>query len=408
MNAMKLCTGLLLALLVSACATSAQPLLERRSVSELELSRSKLLDATSNTLQHANSNKDVLYFQTEDGSGAQALTSFGGLVTAENMAAVDAVTQADAAQLMDKVPVDPAKVFTKAATGSAIRLVAAGSNSAVKASPYLYISKAEPDVLLIAAALIVEGAGSSEGLQNKYMYQISGQYSLADLSALNDVAATKLNAQIEAGYSQILKRIAADSKNAGVLANKINFKSPFLSPGFDYELTGTVVGDDADVTWIRVAGGMFALQKGSITVTTLPLSVVAAAPTAEVAPPVSEPVAAAVETLPVVAESTPAIAPVVTAPRTAAVPTPAPVKKPVVVVEVTPQATQANAKDGASLRSTPALASAGGKIVAILPAGTPVILKQKISNGSGVWWNVSTTSKGEGWIRELELDQIKR
>jgi hypothetical protein len=40
-------------------------------------------------------------------------------------------------------------------------------------------------------------------------------------------------------------------------------------------------------------------------------------------------------------------------------------------------------------------------------AGAPVILKQKIANGSGVWWFVSVEAKGEGWIRESELDLIK-
>lgn len=408
MNTMKFCTGLVLALLTSACATSAQPLLERRGVSELEISRSKLLDETSTTLQHVNANKDVLYFQTDDGTGADALASFGAIVAAENMVAIDSVTQADAARLMDKVPVDPAKAFTKAATGSPIRVVATGSSAAVKVSPYLYISKAEPEVLLLAAALIVEGSGPSEGLQNKYMYQIFSQYSPADLSALNDAAAAKLNKQIEDGYSQILKRIAADAKGSASLEKKINFKSPFLSPRFDYELTGTIVADDADVTWVRVAGGMFALQKESIIATVQPLPVVAAAPNAEVQlSPVTATAPASVEASPEVAEPAPAIPPAVPAPRAAVASAPAPAK-PAAPAAPTPQAVQANARDGASLRATPALASAGGKIVAILPAGSPVILKQKISNGSGVWWNVSAVSKGEGWIRESELDQIKR
>ena len=73
-----------------------------------------------------------------------------------------------------------------------------------------------------------------------------------------------------------------------------------------------------------------------------------------------------------------------------------------------PQAGQANTKDGASLRATPVLASAGGKIIAILPAGTIVTLKQKVSNQSGVWWYVSNEAKGEGWVREGELDKVQR
>ncbi|PTU31642.1 hypothetical protein CJD38_10005 [Stenotrophobium rhamnosiphilum] len=409
---MKLCASFLLVLLVSACATFAQPVVVRQGVSELEVSRSKLLDETNSTLQYVNSNKDALYFQTDDGTGSDAFASFGAIVAAENMVAIDAVTQADAAQLMDKVPVDPAKAFTKAATGSSIRLAA---GSAVKVSPYLYISKAEPEVLLLAAALIVEGSGPSEGLQNKYMYQIAGQYSPADLASLNDAAAAKLNKQIEDGYSQILKRIAADAKGSASLEKTINFKSPFLTPRFDYALTGTIVADDADVTWVRVAGGMFALQKESIIATVQALPVVAAAPAAEALPPPAPAAApASVEPSPETVEAVPEIPAAVPAVRAAVTPTPAPaparvaVKPAAPVVAVAPQATQANAKDGASLRATPALASAGGKIVAILAAGTPVILKQKISNGSGVWWNVSAAAKGEGWIRELELDQIKR
>lgn len=109
----------------------------------------------------------------------------------------------------------------------------------------------------------------------------------------------------------------------------------------------------------------------------------------------------------------PAAAPAATAAPAAVMsaPAPQPVAAPAVAPPVSTlapaSADGAIARDGASLRDRPMLANAGAKILAVVPAGTPLMLKQKISNRYGIWWYVGAETRGEGWIREQELDRAR-
>ena len=43
----------------------------------------------------------------------------------------------------------------------------------------------------------------------------------------------------------------------------ITFKSDFLAPRLNFDLTGALISQNADVTWVRTYGGIFALRKSN-------------------------------------------------------------------------------------------------------------------------------------------------
>ncbi len=251
------------------------PIAVRQVGNEMALARTPMLDQTNHMAKHLDDKKNVLYFQNFGGGGATVGLLLGPLGVAANIKAIDSNTLKDVEVLRGKLESDPVGAFKSAAAAGAVVVHEQPNGTASRATPYLYVVKMqqEPDVLAIAAALIVESPQDKAGnrknaparaeWQYKYMYQLAGRFTPASLAALDDSAKAQLQRELEAGYGAILAMMARDTAESAAKEQKVKFKSPFLVPRFDLEQIGSLIAEQADVVWIRNPTGVYGIRRES-------------------------------------------------------------------------------------------------------------------------------------------------
>lgn len=251
---------LALALTLTGCATppsfqSSQPLTSEHSYS---LSRSALLDQTSQSVAHLDSDREILYVQEFGGGGLATGLLFGALGVAANMAMINAQTESDAALLKDKISIKPRQVFIERAQQKALKL---NDGAEAKITPYLYVSKTNGEQMLVATALLIEQGDGKAKWTGKYMYQLPGKYSKQQLANLDAGQQQQLSADVSQGFDVLLDYITHEQPAMG--ERTITFKSDFLAPRMDFDLTGALISQNDDVAWVRTYGGVFALRKSN-------------------------------------------------------------------------------------------------------------------------------------------------
>lgn len=250
---------LTLALTLTGCATpsfqSSQP---RTSEHGYSLSRSALLDQTSQTTTHLDSDRDILYMQEFGGGGIATGLLLGPLGVAANMAMINAQTESDAELLKDKIGIQPRQVFIERAQQKALKL---NDGAEAKITPYLYVLKTNGEQMLIATALLIEQGEGKSKWTGKYMYQLPGKYSKQELARLDASQQQQLSADVSRGFDVLLDYITHEQPAMG--ERTITFKSDFLAPRLNFDLTGALISQNADVTWVRTYGGIFALRKSN-------------------------------------------------------------------------------------------------------------------------------------------------
>lgn len=251
------------------------PIAVRQAGSEVVLAHSALLDQTNHMAKHLDQNKTILYFQNFGGGGAAAGLLLGPLGVAANIKAIDSNTSKDVNVLLGKIAADPGLAFKSAAARSGVVMREQPDGQASRVTPYLYVVKTqqEPDVLAVAASLIVESpldkattrknAPAEPQWRHKYMYQLPGKHTPSSLAALDDAAKAALQAELDAGYSQILAMMARDTAENAAKEQKVKFKSSFLVPRFDFEQMGNLIAEEQDVVWIRNATGVYGIRRES-------------------------------------------------------------------------------------------------------------------------------------------------
>lgn len=251
---------LALALTVTGCATppsfqSSQPLTSEQSYS---LSRSALLDQTSQTIAHLDSDRDILYMQEFGGGGVVTGLLFGPLGVAANVAMINAQTESDAELLKNKIGIKPRDVFIERAQQKALKL---SDSAEAKITPYLYVLKTNGEQMLVATALLIEQGDGKSKWTGKYMYQLPEKYSKQELANLDTSQRQQLSADVRQGFDVLLDYITNERPAMG--ERTITFKSDFLAPRLDFDLTGALISQNDDVAWVRTYGGIFALRKSN-------------------------------------------------------------------------------------------------------------------------------------------------
>jgi len=237
------------------------------------VARTTVLDQTNHMAKHLDENKSVLYFQNFGGGGATMGVLLGPLGVAANVKYIDLATSKDVETLHGKIKSDPIQVFKSAAARAGVVIHEQPNGTASRATPYIYVVKMEPDVLAIAAALIVESPMDNPAKRQnappepqwryRYMYQLPGKYTLGSLAALDDSSMAKLETELGSGYAEILAMMARDTAESAAKEQKVTFKSTFLVPRFDFELIGNLISEEADIVWIRNPMGVYGIRRES-------------------------------------------------------------------------------------------------------------------------------------------------
>lgn len=262
-------------LALAGCASAPVnqgPIAVRQAGSEVALVHTALLDQTNHMTKHLDEKKNVVYFQNFGGGGAAAGLLLGPLGVAANIKAIDSNTSKDVSVLLGKIESDPILAFKSAAARSGVVVHEQADGRSSRATPYIYVVKTQqdPDVLAIAAALIVESpldkasnrknAPAEPQWRYKYMYQLPGKYTP---EALDSSTKAQLQTELDSGYAKILAMMARDTAENAAKEQKVKFKSSFLVPRFDFEQLGNLIAEEDDVVWIRNPTGVYGIRRES-------------------------------------------------------------------------------------------------------------------------------------------------
>lgn len=250
----------LAALLLTACASTPpppQPPLPVPKPGEAwQLGRAKSLDATNHTVMHLDAERNQLYIQNFGGGGV-ALGLMGPFGVAANIGMIESNTKADVAQLQGKLQVRPREAFAEAVRRSGGRVAA---DAVAVATPYLHVVKGAPERVHLAAALIVEGGEGTAAWRRTYLYQLDETQTVASLAAFDAAAGTRLQRQLEAGYSELLAQIASETAATIAAEAPVLVTSEFITPRFEFEFAAQLVKRDAQRVWVRNFGGVTAVR----------------------------------------------------------------------------------------------------------------------------------------------------
>jgi hypothetical protein len=238
---------------------------ERPTTVQYSVAQSQQLKQTNHLTQHVNAEKNIVYFQNQGGGGVGLGLLLGPLGVAANMSMIESVTKADAAQIQDKIHVNPEAVFQQAAQATGFSLSAPGSASDAQITPYLFITKTDDASLHLASCVIVESKAGEKSWTGRYLYQLPSQHSLASLAAMDTSKTDSLRAEAVEGFGKLLQHISAETAASTVKEPKITFKSGFLTPRFVFEQAGSLINVQDNMVWVRGVSGVYAVQKAQIT-----------------------------------------------------------------------------------------------------------------------------------------------
>jgi hypothetical protein len=263
------CVSLIVTFLLAACAGAPQKLQslppDVKESSQIMISQSEMLESTNNMTKHLDKEKRILYYQPFGGGGAALGVLFGPIGVAANGAMIEANTNADVAAMYGKILVEPREIFSDVATQNGLSFSAIQNENSPRFTPYLYIPKLENGTLLVASALIIERGNGANRWRGKYMYQLPVSYSVAALSEPDENVNEQLRKAAAIGFGKLLRMIRNENQETLSQEQSITFHSDFLNPRFNFEGRGSLVANDTDIVWVRTIGGVFAIQKGNIT-----------------------------------------------------------------------------------------------------------------------------------------------
>jgi hypothetical protein len=231
-----------------------------------EIYRAPTLDQTNHTLQHLNQNKDILYSQTYGGGGVGVGLLLGPLGVAANIKAIESNTMKDVAALKNKIDINPNQVFVSSANKNGLSIKTDSSNKSLKFSPYLLVEKTEGDIIMLAAAVLIDQVGTKQMFPTKYLVQLPITYTLAEMSNLDATKTKALESHVEQGFATLIARIKSEATANPEAEEKITMVSEFLTPRFKFEMAGSLVEKTNEYTWVRMVGGVCGVRHSDITV----------------------------------------------------------------------------------------------------------------------------------------------
>jgi hypothetical protein len=217
----------------------------------------RLLEA-NNTQKYIDPAKTLMYSQHEGGGGVALGVLLGPIGMMTNVKMIEAVTDADVAKLKG-FSLDPRGALQQAASITGFHLKNPASPADVKVVPLILVSKTDETHLNVSALIILDAqAGDKNGVR-RYRYEMSGSYTLDELSALDAARMAQLQAESVGAFAALLRHIAGETDSAIAKEPKIIVTSAYLTPRFVFDLAGSLIRADADRVWVRTTAGVFAV-----------------------------------------------------------------------------------------------------------------------------------------------------
>lgn len=227
------------------------------------LARSEVVAKTDHMTQSLDEGKSLVYFQNQGGGGV-ALGLLGPLGVAANVKMIEGVTTGDVEKLKGRIKLDPQMALQQAAMDQNFVVQAAAMAGDIKVSPFVLISKTHETTLHVSSVLLFEGMDGQNKWTRRYQYQLPGAYTLDELSTLSQDRMSGLQTASVNAYASLLKHVAAERDEAIAQERKITFKSAYMSPRFEFDMAGSLVGVKEGRVWVRTVGGVTAVDPANV------------------------------------------------------------------------------------------------------------------------------------------------
>lgn len=250
------------------CASTPPQMQAARPASALTqsygLAKIEAVGVTNHMQQPLDSEQSVIYFQNQGGGGAGLGLLLGPVGVLANIKMIQGVTDSDVAKLKGKLTVDPKAALQEAqlATQSPLRIAATPGD--VKVSPFLLVSKTSETTVQLSSVLMFEGTEGQAKWNRRYQYQLPGKYTLEQLSTLSPSSLADVQSASVAAYAALLKHIAEEQPAAIAAERPVTLKSAFISPRFELEMQGTLIGEKDQRIWVRTIGSVIAVEPSDI------------------------------------------------------------------------------------------------------------------------------------------------
>lgn len=261
------CLTLATAALVG-CASGPIPMQGARPASAMTksygLGKIEAVTTTNHMQQHLDDDMSVVYFQNQGGGGVGLGLLLGPIGVLANVKMIQGVTEGDVAKLKGKLTVDPKAALQEAQRTTQSPLQIAATPGDVKVAPFLLVSKTDDATIQLSSVLMLEGMDGQTKWNRRYQYQLPGKYTLEQLSSLPAASVADIQSASIAAYGALLKHIAQEQQPAIALERRVTVKSAFLTPRFDFELQGTLIGEKDQRLWIRTPASVYAVDPSDV------------------------------------------------------------------------------------------------------------------------------------------------
>ena len=268
----RICILACIAALTSACGTA--PSLQKAPPTGADLKAAPIVRVettlpASHVAQYVDTEKSVLYSQNFGGGGVGLGLLLGPLGVAANMSMIEKVTMAEAEQLRGKLQITPKTLFLSAAKEAQFQVAESDTPAATRVTPLLRVSKTDETAIHLSAWLQIETGTGQQKWSAIYSHQLPGAYSISSLSQLDASSTNQISMQMSTAFRRLLDFFASDSEALANGEKAIQFKSPYMTPRFEFEQQASLIADDGQVVWLRTNSGIFVVQKPSLTYTLL-------------------------------------------------------------------------------------------------------------------------------------------
>lgn len=240
------------------------PYPQPNSIRSLALTNSENLVQIDQTAQFVDAEHEILYSQTFGGGGLGLGLLLGPLGGLANASMVESKTMSEASSLKGKIQISPTEIFQNEAKKLGLSVSEGPSDSDLRVKPYLRISKTTETAVHLTASLVVEKGVGANKWTGRYFYQLPGDYTILKLTQLESSGVDAIRSSTQAAYRNLLTFISRESASSAQTEKKILFKSPYLTPRFEFEQAGSLVSEEQDVIWIRAFQGVYAVQKTQV------------------------------------------------------------------------------------------------------------------------------------------------
>src|SRR5438067_504639 len=277
------------AILLAGCAApQLQPVPAMTAAPSYSIGPNPLVEKTFDHMRRPlDEGNSVIYLQSFGGGGVALGALLGPLGVAANMSMIGNNTDADVALLKGKIPLDPRTLFSEVAAEQPALAPASGAGKSVRLTPLLDVVKQESDELWFGCSLLVDYSATGTNWVGKYVYQLPLSYPKADVvRGLSEQQLKDLADQARNGFRALAQLYLDDA--AGKLASEreVKFRSAFIWPRFNFELTGKDLPSGAERKNIRIPGTIYSLPRdlvqlaGEAAPTPKPVAAVAPRPAA--------------------------------------------------------------------------------------------------------------------------------